>query len=489
MSYPAAMRKVALCALGLAPLAVMGCTAILGDFEVTAGSGPGTSDGSPDGTTPEGGADGGSDANDPDAADAQDAQSTVFTTCGFGAVRTIEEIEDATDTTGFGRQLQIFRVGARVRVIAQKRIGDGVTVYSFDPLQNGNNGPLPTADVIDLQDAGRYLDTRRLANQQSLSLLFMERAVGAPIAHMKVVELPDSNPTAQQSIRVSKDFNDPTSFGATGADLSGALGVYATNNEYFWALGGMPAAGGKFDLWIGYRPNVSTLPDPIVIHTTTESRDVRIRDMVRSQQTQFILNDRGPDGPNDQGSSYYAVPQATPPAAFAPRPFSPAGGKPFVVFGSSGIATGDGIRLAVAEVDFSSTNFGTVRAGTVPQSELNAGFNGTKVPIAFTLSSLTDVPAEGEARFFGDELLWLGTPPDPLRGQGLNFIWFNTQTRVIRSKQTGMQRLLNPAHTNIQQSSIVLDTQTAVTAELDVVFTERVGTKSALRYARMSCIR
>lgn len=493
MGYSAAMRKVALCAFALAPLAAIGCTAILGDFEVTPGAGAGTGDASVDGTTdPDGGgADGATDANDPDSADAQDAQSTVFTTCGFGTVRTVEEIEDPTDTIGFVGQLQIFRTGNRVRVVAQKRQGDGATVYSFDPMQNGNNGPLPAPEVIDLQGAGRYLDTRRLANQQILSLLFMERAVGAPVAHMKVVELSDSLP-GSQSIRISKDFNDPTAGGFAGGNLSGALGAYATNNEYFWTLGGMPstAASGKFELWIGYRPNANAQPDPVVIHTTTEDRDVRVRDMVRSQQTQFILNDRGPDSPGDPGSSFYPVPQTTvAPATIAPRPFAPASGKPFVVLGASGIATGDGIRLAVAEVDFSSTNFGIVRAGTITQSQLGAGFDGTKVPVAFTLTSFTDVPAEGDARFFGDELLWLGTPPDPLRGQGLNFIWYNTQTRVIRSKQTGMQRLLHPAYTNIQQSSIALDTQTAVTAELDVVFTERVATKSILRYARMSCIR
>jgi hypothetical protein len=491
MSYPAAMRKVALYALVLAPsalLSAVGCTAILGDFEVTA-NGPGGTDGSvTDGPIggEEGGADGGTDANDPDAAD---AANTIFTTCGFGMVRPIEEIEDATMTMGFGGQLQIFRVNNLIRVIAQKQMGDGATIYTFDPFKNGNNGPLPPADKIDLQTAGRYLDARRAPTRNSTALLFMERSAGAPFARMKVIELPDSNPLGQSFTLVSKDFPDPAPGGGGGGGLSGTLGVYGAADEYFWSLGGVPSASspGKYDLFIGYKPNAATVPDRVLIHTSAEDRDVRVRDMARSQTTQFIVNDRGPDNAGDPGSSIYAVPQNTQ-TIVAPKLLSPSGGKPFVVFGAEEAAMG-AIRLAVAEVDFSSTNFGIVRAGTIPQSDLNASFDGTKIPTAFTLTSLTEVPAEGEARFFGPDMIWLGTPPDPLRGQGLNFIWYNTDTHVIRSKQTGMNRLLNPGHTNIERSSVVLATQTAVNADLDVVFVERVGTKSILQYGRLSCIR
>lgn len=77
--------------------------------------------------------------------------------------------------------------------------------------------------------------------------------------------------------------------------------------------------------------------------------------------------------------------------------------------------SGDGIRLAIAEVDFNAANFGSVRAGLVSQADLTAGFDGTKVPAGFTISSFSDVPSESEARFFGADTLWLGTPPEPLR--------------------------------------------------------------------------
>lgn len=492
MGYPAAMRKAALCALLLPPLAAIGCTALIGDFDVRATSQAG-GDGATDGAaTGDGDTDGSTDGSDPDSAD---AQATVFSTCGLGTVRTIDEMEiDAGSgggTGGFNGQLQVIRTSTTlVRVIAQKNdVGDGATVYSFDPKKNGSNGPLPIPDKIDLQLSGRYLDARRLVTQGILSLLFLARDASPAFVYMNVIELPDNDPTAQQSIPVSANFNDTRSGTGGRGNVTGALGTYATNNEYFWAVGGWPSSSaGSLDLIVGHRVNATSRPSPVVIHTTSDDRLVRVRDMARSKNVHYLFNDKGPDAPGDPGASFWAIPDdAT--GAIAPRTLAPAGApKPYVVFGSSGLATGDGIRVAAAEVDFNATNFGIVRAGVVSQADLDNNFDGTKIPQAFTLTSLADVPAEGEARFFGDDMLWLGTPPDPLRGQGLNFIWYNTTTRVTRAKSTGAGRLALDRQI-IERASLFLDTVTLVNAELDVVFVERVGTKSVLQYARMTCIK
>jgi hypothetical protein len=234
--------------------------------------------------------------------------------------------------------------------------------------------------------------------------------------------------------------------------------------------------------------SAQSLPAPVLIHNTTDDRLVRVREMARSQQTQYIFNDKGPDSPTDQGSSYFQVPQSAT-TAVPPKDLKPATStKPWVMFGGSNISAGDGIRLAVAEVDFNAATLGSVRAGVVSQADLTAGFDGSKVPVAFTLSSFTEVPAEGQARFFGEHMLWFGTPPEPLKGQGLNFIWFDTDKRVLRIKQTGMQRMLQ-THVAIEKSSIWLESQTAANAEADVVFVERAPDKFLLQYGRLSCIR
>ena len=484
------MRKLALAALALIPTAAFGCTALLGDFEVNAtnttpegggGDGPSNADGDTDG--------GGSTDADPDAFD---AQSLVFTTCGINesSIRTIQEVPDAgPGGVGWYGQVQIFRINqTTVRVIAQRNIQsggvagpqDGATIYTFDP-KNGS-GPLnPT--ILDLQGAGRYYDARRLGNQGILALLFMERDPAAPVVRMKVYELPDGNPSGQSSIKVSADFPTPT-----GGSGSGALGAYANNNEYFWALGGVPSAvGPTFDLMVGHRVSASSLPTPVVIHSDADERMVRIREIARSQQTQYIFNDKGPDSAQEKGSAFYPTPQDTQ-AGVPPKNLQPAtSSKPWVMIGASGVTTGDGLRLAVAEVDFSATNFGQVRAGLVSQADL-AALDGSKVPPAFTLTSLSDVPSEGEARFFGPDMIWLGTPPEPLKGQGLNMIWYETDKRVMRAKQTGMQRMLLN-HTTIDRVGMVLDTQTAVNAEADVAFIEKVNGIWTLQYGRMSCIR
>lgn len=459
----------------------MGCTALLGDFEVSATNGTGTGDGSPsdDGSTT---TDGPTDGGDPDAFD---AQSTVFTQCAIGTPQPIETLTDPTQE--FEGDLQIFRSGDNVRVIARRSMSEGVTVYTFNPDQNGSNGMIPTPTKLDLGAAGRYLDARRLANQGILALMFLERDAINNTAHVKVLELPDNNPSVASSppIRLSQNFASPNS-----GNISGSLGGYTNNNEYFWALGEVQdfTTPGNYDLLVGHRISGSAIPAPFVLHSGPEERVTGIRFMARSQATYFLANDKGPENASDKGTAFFVTPE-NPTTIVPPVSLSPANGKPFVMFGLSGNTTGDGMRMAAAEVDFNSaTSFGTVRAGLIKQADVNASFDGTKIPTAFTINSLIEVPAEGEARFFGDDMLWLGSPPGVLKGQGLNFIWFNTQTRVVRVKQVGASKLL-ATRTTLKGSALVLKAQNAVSADIDLVFTEKLGTGSVLQYARMSCLR
>lgn len=98
-----------------------------------------------------------------------------------------------------------------------------------------------------------------------------------------------------------------------------------------------------------------------------------------------------------------------------------------------------------------------------------------------------------EARFVGDEFLWIGTPP-PRKGQGLNFIWYGVKERVIRSRQVGPQKML-AAHQAIGVSSVgIASAATSFAADLDLVFAEEVVdaggvTKVRLEYAPINCVR
>lgn len=475
------MRKVALAGLLGALATGLGCTALLGDFDVGPGSSSGNTADAAGGDSSTTGADGASDAPD----DVFDAQSTVFTTCGANGTRIIEVIDDAN--AGFAGSVQIFRTGNNVRAIVRKKTSEGAFVYSFDP-KSGNPGTPVTPTKVDLGAAGRYFDARRLTNQAIVSLLFLERDMGVPnpYARMMVYELPDNDLAGANKIRVSKDFPAPPQ----NANLAGALGGYANNNEYFWAFSVPTGNPGEHDLLIGHRISASAQPTPIKIFTG-EERDVRVRDIARSQTTQFIFNDRGPDGPSDPGAGYFPVPQDTTSGPIAVKHLQPVGStKPFAMLAVSGIPTGNGIRAAFAEIDFSGTGGGPgqLRIGEVAEADLPT-LDGSKVPPAFTLGSLLEAPLGGmEGRFFGDEFLWIGTPPEPQRGQGLNFIWYNVKSRIIRSRQTGMQKLL-AAHPNILGASLNLISQTGFQADLDLVFVEEVAGKSALAYTSISCVR
>lgn len=476
------MRKVALSVVLGSLCTGFGCTALLGEFEVNP-SGSSGLDANPVGEeaslAPDGSA---SDA----PLDGYDPESTVFSACGVSQTRIIDQVDTVdASTAGFDGFVQAVRIGNAVRAVVRKRSSQGAFVYTFDP-KSGNSGSPVASQQLGLGDAGQFLDVRRRPGPQSATvLLFLERDKSAPVARMMVYELPDGNLGASQAARVSADFPTPP----TGANVSGALGLYAVANEYFWAMS-KPSAGNAYDLVVG-RKTTSALPPPVLIYSG-EERDVRVRHMARSQTTQYLFNDRGPDTPTDRGSSFFAVPQDTvtdtliKPASLTPQ----AGGKPFATLTVSGEIGGDGLRAAVAEIDFSGTAGapGQLRIGEVPQAEL-AALSGAKVPPAFTLGSLLEAPlSKMEARFFGEEFLWIGSPPEPQRGQGLNFIWFNIRDRIIRSRQVGPQKML-ANRPSITGQSIWLVSSTPFSAELDLVFTEEFGNKSLLEYATVNCVR
>lgn len=475
------MRKVVVAGAAAGMIALvsgLGCTALLGDFEV----GPSSSSGNPvDGATPDTSTvtdGGGSDA----PADAQDAQAP-FTACGIGPTRVIEETPDPASAFAPDGTLHVFRAGTNaVRVVAQRMNAQGALVYSFDPRQGPQGSPV-LAQKLDLSAKGIFFDVRRRAD--GLVLLYLTQLVGAPVSHLTVYEAADAVPTNAAENVVSADFPTPQNGNARGA-----LSIYQTAGEYFWAYSTPQGTGAlTYDLTAGHRTTQTPKPTPTVIYTG-EERDTRPSFLARSGNVLYLFNDRGPEGAGDRGASYFPIPE-TPNGPVPIRPLSPPGSKPFITLTASGVPTGPGLLLAGAEVDFSAAGGspGQIRAGLVPDSQLSM-LDSTKVAPGFTLGTLLEAPLGGQqARFFGDELVWIGTPPDPQRGMGLNFLWYNIKDRAFRTRKVGADRLA-PDHRNIQRATVAFaSVPNAVTADLDLVFTEVENGVSRLVYTQINCVR
>ncbi len=472
------MRKVVVgtLALALALGSGVGCTALLGDFEV----GPGSSSGNlPEAGRPDSASetDGGGAT---DAAADADATTPPFTACGVGQLRVIEAVNDPAAAFATDGVLEVHRAGNVVRVVAQRMNAPGAMVYSFDPKQGPPGSPV-NAQKLDLAEKGTFLDVRRRTD--GLALLYWTPLVGAPLAHLTVFEALDGAPTNAAENVVSADF--PSSQG----NVRGALGIYQAPGEYFFAFSAPQAQmPSKYDLVAAHRTGQAK-PMPVVVYTG-EERDTRPSFLARSGNVVLVFNDRGPEGQGDPGASYFAIPE-NPNGPVPIHPLSPPGGKPFITLTASGAAAGQGVLLAGAEVDFSGSGGspGQIRAGLIPDAQL-ASIDATKIPPAFTLGTLLEAPLGGQqARFFGDELVWIGTPPEPQRGQGLNFLWYNLRDRAFRTRKVGPERFLLD-HPKIQRATVAFaNVPNSVSSELDLVLTEVDNGVSRLLYGTINCVR
>lgn len=454
------MRKVFLAG---AAFTLFGCTALLGSFEVEPGSA------GPDG----GGLDGGDGTAGDALADAPDAAAFLMQ-CGVaGPPR-----ELATNAGGFDRELRVYRGTQGVLVVARKRNAEALELFGFDPRQNGN---APKTGIVKVP--GMVLELTGTTGRAVVLNLFQDELA---IARLRLISIEDGTLNIVERV-ISQDIP----FGAN--DYSGA-GAALDSVDVFFALS-RPSTQPGFSQQIDVGRSTQVMPvAPLsTIHRGSGGGKTRVKSVVVSGSRAYVFDDNGPEGPNSPGTSYWEVPDNGSGGITPPKPVHPPGTKPHVLIAAAARGV-PGMRAAFAEVDLApgAATPGILKIGEMSQAEVSA-MDATKLPAAFTLTSLVDAPIEGgEARFVGDDFLWVGTPPDPFRGQGLNFYWYDVKNRVVRARNNKDTSKLLGDRTTIQFSSMTFAAPpSGISATLDLVWTEFDSNANVgkLFYATVGCVR
>jgi hypothetical protein len=484
--YSGFMRR--LLVVGGAALLCVGCEALLGSFEVAPGGVDFDNEAGAEGG-PGPGVDGGATT---DAA-ADGGIPVQALKCALGQERLIEN----DPALPFDRFLKVFHTGNGVKIVAKKKGQSGPVIYSFD------KGGSPPLKQMDLANAGDVLDVKRNALQSSLSLLMYERdAAGSSAARFVVWEVPDAPGSRPIRIPVSETvqlpFTAPNNSGVTGA-----LGLYASAGEYFWAasIPSIERPGQGQAIVVGHTVPGAVLPYPTTIYEGDFAGTPRMKELFRSAQRVYLFDDKGPEPGSTTGGSYFQVPESPPNGVHylptSPRPLAAPGGKPLALMAAGTLSPPIGGRAVVAEIDFSGQgDVARILAGDFTEAELTSasGMNASKLPEAFSIKSLTEAPLDhGEMRLSGGDFLWIGgaqiAPPATGPAPGLNFMWFDIKAGTMRARQVGPDRLLLN-HGGIVTSTATIAVSTPIIAELDIAWVEEnPNMASTLYYAQMSCVK
>jgi hypothetical protein len=233
------------------------------------------------------------------------------------------------------------------------------------------------------------------------------------------------------------------------------------------------------------------VPKPALVTSGRAGPGVAVNTLARNAQGIFVFNADAPTPTQPTASTgYFRVsenPPHSPDTSF--EPIVPAGGeKGMALFAAAGALPG--LKVAVSEVDLSGVGPPVVvRAGVLGPADL-APFDAAKLPPAIEFASAAELPIEGgQGRLFDDELVIIGAPPDPQRGQGLNFVWYDLASRSIRARQTGAERLV-PQRSGITAASITFArVPTGPTVDFDLVWIESSAGQSKLLYGELRCVR
>lgn len=483
------LKKSLLLGIGLSALG-LGCTALLGSFDVDPNAATFNPDGSADGPNPNGEGGLSLDAN-PDAPFSGDANELLLN-CGVSNIKPLEEITDPLLEFD-PRLLRVFRGGNTnniVRVVTRlKPPGNndtpiGLRTYGLD-LQGGGGGGVVVGKFE--TTAGQVVDVRRQAGQ--LTALALQQD-GNGNGRLFAFTLPDADLIKLGETAISRDFGLIQTRRPTGA-----LGVYPNSNgEFFYAVTvSAVGASATSQVVTGHKTDLST-PAPSPAASGPEGPNLNVKELARTAAGVFVFNERGPEPSRPRDSTaYIVVPDngivPNPPATL--NPIVPNPQKGYVVAAASATATG-GLRLAVGEVDFSGQGSPLIiRAGEISGAALTQPLDASRLPAVFQFGSLLEAPLGGpETRFVNDELVWIGSPPDPQQGQGLNFAWIDLKTNAARAKELGPKRLL------VNRSSIVAASvgfggpPTGISADFDLVWIEQgLGARKSLFYGEIRCVK
>jgi hypothetical protein len=471
--------------VAVSSLALFGCTALLGSYEVS-DSKPGPSETSigdgPDLVDSEAGGDAIADA----------AVALLKCSVSGGNARVIDTAQPPPGATGNNGPLRFDRTeifhtpDGRVRIVSRPTQSPGFRVYDFNPRDGGQQ-----PNKIDVPTNSGYLAAHRLP--AGIGVM----GLGGPVdpGRMNLYRIAD-NGFAYVTIPLSAPgtFND---FGVAGSrGPSGdfvQVGMPAVPDFYYSYTAPAPSSG-PFELQVG-RGNQGNFVGPKVLYSSTDPIDpARAAAMLRAGSQIFMPLDNESNGPPTSSTKMISASDdgAVPMSATA-RTLAPPGGKVNLFFGGGqSKATPTAVNLGFIEIDTSSTTAPiTFRLGAVDGSKLGT-FTAADVPVAFSFDTITRLPTDGgNSSWSEDNYLAIG------RGQGisgLNFLWYDAAARVLRANQTGPDSILGN-RMNIRQAAIAFSgAPVAVFASFDLAWTEETtlmdgSTTESLFYAELSCVR
>jgi hypothetical protein len=476
------MRKLALGLFGLGVSSFLGCTAILGSFDVSP-TGTASGDG--------GGADGTSEASIGDAGDADAFDPSVYLlSCSVDETKahTVDQ-----SPGGYSRNpFKVFRLTPdTLRVIVQRNPvsppGPTFSVVTFNTQNNSVqpqvlNGPSIAGQVLDVQripgGIGIMTFDYLAANPNSGSLQLWTVSDGAGI---------NAAPTAL-SAQVAIANPNNTRF-------SGRLVVMGADDYFF----GLSYPSGSSQVWgvgrksgsVGAPPDLTTTTHTVASFTGTGGvSDMQGAFHVGSNV--YLFDGAGPEGTTVTGTTYYPVPDNAATGGTIPgKALTPAGGKAQVALAAAGDPSA--LSLAVGEIDLSASAMTPLilRAGRVTGAKLT-GFTGTDVPVIATYTGLADLPFsnDGPATQFltSDDLVGVGSGP-AAGTKGLGFLWYNVSLGAMRARNVGMTRLLP---TRQVDSALVIDrgALSTVAVTFDLVWTEtQTSPAQVMNTAQMTCFK
>jgi hypothetical protein len=476
------MRKLMLCGLASGLIgSLVGCEALLGSFEVA--TQPLNDSGANDATNADTGAtDGGEDVVD---------AAVYLMQCDVS--RTPRAF--ASLAGGYREQIHAFRIssssgGDTVRVVAQARTAPSLFVYSFNP----HDEPIVSVDTRGLNYNGEILDVRRGLGQ--IFALMLENSLGAPVHFIQAATIRDDDPTPV-SVRLSTDMSGNFS---GGGSLTGA-GFQLSASEYVYAYSRPAAVQGQSDMLIAKGNTLAPPPTPEVFYSGQSEQTTRITRGAVSAGRMLVFDDQPPvpESPTN-GTAYWNLPAS---GALAASPIPPTAitlgpVKPHAMLAVTSLGP-TGVRAAVGEVDFNAPvgePFGTLKIGVIPPTSFDA-IDAKTLPPAFSLSSLLEAPfGGGNVEFFGDDFVWIGPPPDPQQGQGLNFYWYDPKLGAMRGKRAGENKLIPEVH-DIAATSLVTPLRDALTGlggTFEVIFVRNTvaadgGTEGQIFLTEITCTR
>lgn len=467
--------------------ALLGCTALLGSFEVSDSQTPGEGEGGgtdgPIGTTEGGAADGPVDA----------AAALLKCTVSNNNVRTLDVARPSSGGGNNGplqfEQPSVFRLSdTQVRVVARPNHSAGFIVYDFNPRNGG-----PAVNVLDVPLRSNLYAVHRLPNAIA-ALGIGAGGGGANQQRLEVHRIADSAFVDQIIPLTAPGVVDGTSPPNTNGPRADFVPIgNVAQPEFFYTFSKAVSEVGPFELRVG-RAVGGSFVGPNLIYSSNDKTDPAASSalfVAASRVFMPLANEN--NGPPTTSDKILATPDNATGGMATPRSIGAPGGKPNI-FLAGGPAAGasNAYNAAYLEVDIASTTAPlTYRLGPIGPLKL-ATFTAADIPVAFTFDSVTRLPSDGgNASWSEDNFLSIG------RGQGvpgLNFLWYDAETRLLRANQTGPDAMLKD-RPNVRRAAVAFSSKpTAVFTTFDLVWTENTtlgdgSMTETLFYSDVVCVR